>query len=128
MKSSASGHRCADVLSSATRPQSGKSCGVLRLVCSVFPARFLPISAVIMLAASQLASAQSIQPTSPCPPGKIAQNKSPGTDTGQRTAQINEERRKGADNPRLADNYDSGGRNKQMKPVAGQPIDPMGCR
>jgi len=59
-------------------------------------ALMLPISAVTLLGASQFASAQSIQPTSPCPPGKIAQNKS-GTDSHQRTANITEESRKRAD-------------------------------
>jgi hypothetical protein len=88
----------------------------------------LPISAVTLLAASQFASAQSIQPISPCPPGKIAQNNNLGTNSGQRTANITEERRKGEDSQRLAENHGSGHRNTQGKLVAGQPIDPMGCR
>ena len=89
-------------------------------------ALIVPISAVTLLVGSQLVSAQSIQPISPCPPGKIAQNR---TDSGQRTANITEEeRRKRADTPRLTDNYDSGGGNTQTAPVEGRPIDPLDCR
>lgn len=92
-------------------------------------ALILPIGAATLLAASQFASAQSIQPISPCPPGKVAQNYNRGTDSGQRTANItDQERRKRADSPRLTDNYDSGGGNRQTAPVAGGPIDPMDCR
>jgi len=92
-------------------------------------AAILPISAASLLAAIQFASAQSIQPTSPCPPGKIAQNNNRGTDNGQRTANFTEERRKRADDSqRLAENHRSSHRNAQMAPVGGQPIDPMGCR
>jgi len=88
-------------------------------------ASVLPLSAATLLAASHFASAQSIQPISPCPPGKVAaMNHNRRTDT----AQIKEERRKREDVPRLAGNYDSGGGNTQMAPVAGQPIDPMDCR
>ena len=88
-------------------------------------ALILPIGAATLLVGSQLATAQSIQPISPCPPGKVAaMNHSRGTDT----AQIREESRKRADAPRVAGNYDSGGGNTQTAPVAGQPIDPMGCR
>jgi hypothetical protein len=88
-------------------------------------ALILPISTVTLLAASQFASAQSIQPISPCPPGKVAaMNHNRRTET----ANITEERRKAGDKPRLANNYDSGGGNTQTAPVTGKPIDPMDCR
>jgi hypothetical protein len=86
----------------------------------------LPISAATLLAASQFASAQSIQPISPCPPDKVA---AMNHSRGQQTANVTEEeRRKRADSPRLTHNYDSGGGNRQTAPVAGGPIDPMDCR
>jgi hypothetical protein len=82
----------------------------------------LPICTLSLLAASQFASAQAIQPSSPCPPGKVAQNYNRGTETGGQTAQ-NYDRGTGG-NMQVAQNYDRG----TSTQVAGRPIDPLDCR
>jgi hypothetical protein len=81
----------------------------------------LPICAVSLLAATQFASAQSIKPSSPCPPGTVAQNYNRGTE-GAQTAQ-NYDRGTGG-NSQVAQNYDRG----TSAQVAGRPIDPLDCR
>jgi hypothetical protein len=95
----------------------------------------LPICAVILLAASQFASAQSIKPSSPCPPGTVAQNYNRGTESGSQTAQ---NYNRGTEGAQTAQNYDRGaGGNTQVAQnydrgtsaqVGGRPIDPLDCR
>ncbi|MEA2832801.1 MAG: hypothetical protein QOG66_1003 [Methylobacteriaceae bacterium] len=82
----------------------------------------LPICAVTLLAGTQFASAQSIKPSSPCPPGTVAQNYNRGTESGSQTAQ-NYDRGTGG-NSQVAQNYDRG----TSAQVAGRPIDPLDCR
>lgn len=88
-------------------------------------ASILPISVLTLLAASQLASAQTIQPIPSCPPGKVAQNQHQSNNAVQRTANMKEESRKHADSPRVSD---SGGGNTHTTPVDGRPLDPLNCR
>jgi Skp family chaperone for outer membrane proteins len=84
-------------------------------------AAILPICTVTLLAASQFAAAQSIQPISPCPPGKVAQNHNRGTE-GAQTAQKHDRGTGG--NVQTAQNSDRG----TSLQVAGRPIDPLDCR
>jgi hypothetical protein len=113
-------------------------------------ALILPICTVSLLAASQFASAQSIQPANPCPPGKIAQNYNRGTESGGQTAQnYNRGTESGSQTAQnynrgteggsqTAQNYDRGtGGNAQVAqnfnrgttaPVVGRPIDVADCR
>jgi hypothetical protein len=98
-------------------------------------ALILPICTLSLLAASQLASAQSIQPANPCPPGKIAQNYNRGTESGGQTAQ---NYNRGTEGAQTAQNYDPGtGGNAQVAqnfnrgtsaPVVGRPVDVVDCR
>jgi hypothetical protein len=109
----------------------------------------LPICAVTLLAATQFASAQSIKPSSPCPPGTVAQNYNRGTETGGQTAQnfnrgtesgsqTAQNYNRGTEGAQTAQNYDRGtGGNTQVAQnydrgasaqVAGRPIDPLDCR
>jgi hypothetical protein len=98
-------------------------------------ALILPICAMGLLAASQFASAQAIQPANPCPPGKTAQNYNRGTESGSQTAQ---NYNRGTEGAQVAQNYDRGtGGNAQVAqnfnrgtsaPVVGRPVDVVDCR
>ena len=111
-------------------------------------ALILPICAVGLLAASQFASAQAIQPANPCPPGKTAQNYNRGTESGSQTAQnynrgtegaqTAQNYNRGTESAQVAQNYDRGtGGNAQVAQnfnrgtstlVGGRPIDVVDCR
>jgi hypothetical protein len=112
-------------------------------------ALILPICTLSLLAASQFASAQNVQPASPCPPGTVAQNYNRGTESGGQTAQnynrgtetggqTAQNYNRGTESAQVAQNYDHGtGGNAQVAqnfnrgtsaPVVGRPIDVADCR
>jgi hypothetical protein len=86
-------------------------------------ALILPVCTLSLLAASQFASAQAIQPANPCPPDKTAQNYNRGTESGGQTAQnYNRGTQSGA---QVAQNYNRG----TSAPVVGRVTDvPTDCR
>ena len=81
----------------------------------------LPVCTMALLAATEFATAQSIQPTSPCPPGKVAQNYHRGMSADSKIAQ---NLGHGAGGAQSAQNS---GRDASLQ-VAGKPIDPLDCR
>jgi hypothetical protein len=88
-----------------------------RFEAMVRKALILPICTGSLLAAGQFASAQTLQPSSPCPPGTVAQNYNRGTESGSQTAQnYNRGTESGA---QTAQNYNRG----TAAPVVGRVAD-----
>jgi hypothetical protein len=86
----------ADLLISTTLQAGANPSGESKCPAMPYDERFeamfrkaliLPICTLSLLAASQFASAQNVQPASPCPPGTVAQNYNRGTESGGQTAQ-----------------------------------------
>jgi hypothetical protein len=84
----------------------------------------LPVCAVGLLGATQFASAQSVQPSQPCP-DKTAQNYNRGTDVGN-SGQVaqNYDRGKSGNTGQVAQNFNHG----TSAQVGGRAVDPStGC-
>ena len=100
----------------------------------------LPVCAIGLLGATQFASAQSAQPSKPCP-DKTAQNYNRGTEAGNngQVAQNYNRGTEGSNSGQVAQNYDrgTGGNSGQVAQnfnhgtsaqVAGRAVDPStGC-
>jgi hypothetical protein len=85
----------------------------------------LPVCAVGLLGPTQFASAQSVQPSQPCP-DKTAQNYNRGTDAGN-SGQVAQNYNRGTDvgnSGQVAQNHDHG----TSAQVGGRAVDPStGC-